>query len=129
MYVGINELKPHEEIKPKKLKAFTRFVAGKLRQRLHIQPIWIDAQSKVILDGHHRYSMFRDQGCSIVPCIAVDYLADASIKVFPRRPDIPVTKQSVIDRGLSGNPYPSKTTKHVFAKEAPMIWVNVRKCR
>ncbi len=128
-YVPIGELKPHEEIKEKKFAAFARFASRLRRDRIRLQPIWIDRHSKVILDGHHRYSVFRELGCTRVPCFEVDYLADRSISVLPRRPDIPVTKQSVIETGLSGTPYPPKTTKHVFAKPAPFLWFDLRRCK
>lgn len=128
-FIDISELKPHEEIKEKKFSGFLRFANRLRRDRLRTKPIWVDATTKVILDGHHRYSVFRSLGCTLVPCIAIDYLGDDRITVLPRRSGIPVTKQSVIKRGLSGKPYPPKTTKHVFPEEAPMMWVNLKKCR
>ena len=128
-FIDIAELKPHEEIKEKKFSGFLKFASKLQRERLKTKPIWIDAKTKVILDGHHRYTVFKELGCKIVPCIEVDYLNDKSISVLPRRQDIPVSKELVIERGLSGKPFPPKTTKHVFSEEAPMMWVNLRKLR
>jgi hypothetical protein len=39
---------------------------------------------------------------------------DPAITVEPRRPDIPVSKESVVSTGLSGRPYPPKTSRHVL---------------
>lgn len=128
LYIGIGELRPHEEIKEKKLSGFVKF-ASRVQKSIRLQPIWIDRDTKVILDGHHRYSVYKELGCMRVPCIAVDYLRDSSISVLPRKPDIPVSKESVIERGFSGKPYPPKTTKHVFPEPAPFLWVNLKKCR
>ena len=129
VYIPIADLKPHEEIKEKKFSGFMKFASKLQRERLRTKPIWVDATSKVILDGHHRYTVFKALGCTLVPCILVDYLADSSIDVLPRRADIPVSKAFVIERGLLGKPFPAKTTKHVFSEEAPMMWVNLRKLR
>ena len=129
VYVPIDELKPHEEVKPKKFSAFARFASRIGKNRIRLQPLWIDEKTKVILDGHHRYSVFQSLGCRTVPCIPVQYLEDNSITVLPRKPDIPVSKQIVIDRGLSGIPFPAKTTKHVFPQPAPFLWIDVKKCR
>ena len=128
-YVDLKELKPHEQVKQKKFSGFLRFASRLRRDKIQTKPLWVDAKTKVILDGHHRYSVFRELGCVTVPCILVRYLEDDSIRVLPRRKDIPVSKQSVIERGLSGKPYPPKTTKHIFPAEAPMIWVNLKNCR
>lgn len=128
VYIPISELRPHEETKEKKLGHYVRLVSRMARTRLKVKPLWVDRETKVILDGHHRYSMFREIGCRRVPCILVDYLADPSIQVLPRRTDTPVSKQIVIDMALSGNTFPPKTTKHVFPCEAPEFYLNLKKC-
>ncbi len=127
--VPIEELKPHEEVKEKKFSSFARFASRLRRDRIRLQPLWIDAETKVILDGHHRFAVYKELGCKRVPCIEVQYLVDNSISVLPRKSDIPVSKQAVIERGLSGVPYPAKTTKHVFKEPAPFLWIDLRKCR
>jgi len=44
----------------------------------------------------------------------VSYFEDPTIRVMSRRPDVDVTKQSVIDMALSGRTYPHKTTRHMY---------------
>jgi hypothetical protein len=124
-FVPIGELKPHEDLKVGKLKHFTRF-ASRIRHTLKTKPLWVDRRTKVILDGHHRFTVFKSLGLKKVPCILVDYLDDNSIKVEPRRPGIEVTKQLVLRMGLSGKTFPPKTTKHTFKHEAPVVMVDMR---
>ena len=88
------------------------------------QPVIVDGRSLVILDGHHRATALRNLGCGLVPAYLVDY-TDPRIKVWPRRPEIPVDKTSVVETGRSGHPYPPKTSRHEFpfrleAKPVPL---------
>lgn len=78
------------------------------------EPIIVDREHLVVLDGHHRLQSCKMLGFTKIPCILVDYVHDTRIRVIPRRADIPVDKLSVIHMGLSGNVFPHKTTKHVI---------------
>lgn len=44
-------------------------------------PIIVDAEYKVILDGHHRVKIPKPLGCSSVAAHYVDYLSDANVRV------------------------------------------------
>lgn len=112
-WVPVSHIKPHEAIREGKAAGFHRFASKK--RRLYTKPILIDASTGVILDGHHRFAVCKELGCTLVPCVAVDYLNDPHITVLPRRPDIPVSKADVIAMGISGNTFPPKTTRHVFS--------------
>ena len=70
--------------------------------------------TRVILDGHHRWNAAARLGFVQMPCYSVRYLDDPTIRVMSRRPDIDVTKQSVIDTALAGRTYPHKTTRHMY---------------
>ena len=111
-WLNLSDLKPHESVKERKAEHYAR-VAGRSRNMI-AKPILVDSKTHVILDGHHRWWVCTQLGLEKVPCYLVDYLHDDTISVLPRRADIPVTKESVIAMGLSGNVYPHKTTKHVF---------------
>lgn len=108
----IDALHPHEQVKGKKASHLARYMA---KTRILPKLILIDAVTGVILDGHHRYWACRELGCVRVACCAVDYLHDSSITVVPRKEGQLVTKEEVIRRGLAGDPYPPKSTKHVHA--------------
>jgi L-serine kinase (ADP) len=107
--MDIASLKAHEQVKPKKAAQLARHMR---RSRIMPKPILVDAETGVILDGHHRYWACREVGCRRVPCVAVDYVRDARITVAPRRPGVLVTKEEVIRRALEGHLYPPKSTKH-----------------
>lgn len=111
-WITVTFLKPHEALKERRAGNFLRF--ARRTKELRTKPILIDRATGVILDGHHRFWICKNLGCTHVPCIAVDYLRDASIRVLPRRKDVPVSKETVIQMGLSGKTFPPKTTKHVY---------------
>ncbi len=77
-------------------------------------PLLVDFETKVILDGHHRYRASKELGCKRIPCYCVGYLADESIVVKSWRPDVNVTKQQVLDMGVSDGVFPLKTTRHIY---------------
>ena len=57
-FIPIDDLKPHEEVKPKKAEQYAKFLS---RARKHYaRPILIDEKTKVILDGHHRWYALKD---------------------------------------------------------------------
>ncbi len=113
--VELCSLLRHEETLPGHLAELTDEIArdGELRC-----PIVVDRRSLVILDGHHRARALENLGCTLAPVYLVDYL-DPGICVVARRPDIPVTKEAVVRTGLSGIPYPPKTSRHVLPGDLP----------
>jgi len=74
----ISELKGHEQIDPFHLE---KLKSELVRDGYQRDPIIVDANYKVILDGHHRVKILKTLGCSRVAAHYVDYLNDASIRV------------------------------------------------
>ena len=104
-------LLPHEEIDPGRLD---RLVEEIQNAGFFYPPVLIDRATRVILDGHHRWNAATRLSFALMPCYSVLYLDDPRIRVMSRRPDIEVTKQSVIDMAMSGRMYPHKTTRHMY---------------
>jgi ParB-like chromosome segregation protein Spo0J len=104
-------LRPHEEIDPARLD---RLVDEIRASGLFYPPVLIDRVTRVILDGHHRWNAAARLGFMLLPCYSVRYFDDPAIRVMSRRPEIDVTKQSVIDMALAGHKYPHKTTRHMY---------------
>lgn len=110
-----------KELSPSVLKAHEATEEALLQEVINIlkrdgglrEPIIVDQNTLVILDGHHRYEACKRLGFEKIPCVMVDYHSE-SVEVLPRRADIKVSKAEVIRRGLSGELYPPKTTKHIF---------------
>jgi len=109
--IRLTELKPHEETDPHNLERVLAALSH--GTSLDDYPIYVDRDSLVILDGHHRYEASIQLGLESVPCVLVDYHSP-EIQLEPRRTDLLVTKEEVIRRALAGELYPPKTTRHIF---------------
>lgn len=103
-------LKPHERVSW--LRVCTLAVQF-LRTGTFDHPILIDAESRTILDGHHRHKVALILNLQRVPCHEVAYLDDESIAVTPRR-HIPVSKESVVKCAALGMLLPRKSTRHNY---------------
>jgi hypothetical protein len=108
--VRVDQLRPHETTDAELLQ---KLIADVRRGVLVQDPVIADQKTFVILDGHHRHAACKVLGIEYIPCILVDY-ESPGIRVETRRPDVCVSKQEVIRRGLSGDLYPPKTTRHIF---------------
>ncbi len=113
--VALGLLREHEQVESERLHQIIEEIrrAGRLRH-----PILVDKRSWVILDGHHRFRAYKELGFETIPCVLVDYQSDI-VSVRARRPDIPVSKDEVIRRALSGRLFPPKTTQHIVHTPLP----------
>jgi hypothetical protein len=107
--IGLKQLNPHEQIIEENLKKV--LTSLKVEKRLK-EPVVVDKETKVILDGHHRVKAFEILGLREIPCRLVDYSSE-TINVTPHR-NGDISKEEVIEKGLSDNLFPPKTSKHVF---------------
>jgi len=105
--VEISLLFPHEKINKKRLPK----LLAKVKKDQFVTPIVADKKTFVILDGHHRFEIMKTLKFKTVPVYLVNY-GNGNIKVVPRRKKYSVTKKEIIKRGLDGNLYPHKTTRH-----------------
>jgi hypothetical protein len=116
-----DSLRGHEEIIPANLDE-------RIKKILNIgfyKPIIVDATTMVILDGHHKWVAARVLELDKVPVVSVNYLGNASIivDVWPDCGKDSITKQEVIEMGLSEGVFPPKTSRHSFAFEVPVIQI------
>jgi hypothetical protein len=75
--IGIDELKPHEEVVEKSVELLANKI---LSQAVVRDPLLVDQESLVILDGMHRLSSLKTLKCRFAPCCLLDYDSD-KIKV------------------------------------------------
>ena len=68
--VNIDALRPHEEVIDHLVKSLSDAVKG---QGIVRDPLIVDQDKHVILDGMHRYSSLKLLGCRFAPCCLVDY--------------------------------------------------------
>ncbi|MBK64256.1 MAG: hypothetical protein CMB47_01865, partial [Euryarchaeota archaeon] len=73
----LKALKEHEEIIENNLNIRIK----KIKKRGFYKPIIADNQTKVILDGHHKWNAAKEFGLSKVPTIFVDYFNDPGVQV------------------------------------------------
>ncbi|MDP1845287.1 MAG: ParB N-terminal domain-containing protein [Candidatus Moranbacteria bacterium] len=108
--ISIKKLKPHEKtnrINLKKIK-FQLRKEGRL-----INPIIVDRDNLIILDGHHRVRALAELGYKKIAAYLVDYSSER-IKVLPRRPGIKISKEIIIKKAQAGKVFPHKTSKHLI---------------
>ncbi|KKP66277.1 MAG: ParB domain protein nuclease [Candidatus Roizmanbacteria bacterium GW2011_GWA2_35_19] len=107
--IKISKIREHEAIDPNHLEKVKKMI---FRSGFFKEPIVIDKKTLIVLDGHHRLNSCRKLGLKKIPCLLVNYLKDKKIRVIGRRDNIFVSKNKVIEMGLSGKVFPHKTTKH-----------------
>jgi len=107
--VRLEELREHENYDPQHLE---ELLAEIMRDGCLKRPIIADAATKVILDGHHRYNCMKRLGKTCIPVYFVDYQRpEIEVYAWDNRP--PVTKEVVIEAGLTGRRLPSKSSRHM----------------
>jgi len=122
--VGINELKSHEELQEKLLKGLLEMIK---RDGFIRKPIVVEDKHYVILDGHHRWGALRLLGCKKIPIYLVDYFDDGIIvETWPGAVHDVVTKEEVIEMGLSDKLFPAKTTRHRFKDRLKEVKVDLK---
>ena len=115
-------LKPHEQVIQKKVDQLERMT---IRWDAYTKPLLVDGATGTILDGHHRFEIARRLDLQCLPCVVVDYLDDDSITLllWPSSDREGITKDDVIQAGLSGDLMPPKTSRHLLSDDLPPISV------
>ncbi len=115
--VPIERLKPLERVFPHHLENLNKLL---LKDGIVKAPVLADRNTGIVLDGSHRYVFFLMHGYKTVPVQFVDY-DDENIRVgthLMHRHLITgptnISKAEVVVRGLTGNIYPPRTTRHFF---------------
>jgi len=68
--VEVDELKPHEEV----IASIVRKLANDVKSEEKLRdPLIVDREYDVILDGMHRFNSLKELKCRFVPCCLVDY--------------------------------------------------------
>jgi ParB-like chromosome segregation protein Spo0J len=123
--VEICELKEHEKINKEYLKRLKQEI--KLDKILK-DPIIVDRNTKIILDGHHRFNGLKELGYKKILVYFVNYKSP-EIRVQSRRKEIKVTKDRVIEVALSGKKFPVKTSKHLIPNRPRNICISLEKLK
>ena len=115
--VPITKLKPLEQVFPEHLRNLETMID---KDGFILKAIIIDKKTGIVLDGSHRYVYLLKNGYKEAPVFMVDYLSE-DIRVGTRlehrffiEGTSGISKKECIDRGVSGNIYPPRTTRHFF---------------
>ena len=120
--IPVEVLKPHEQVIQKKVDQLERMT---IRWDAYTKPLLVDGATGTILDGHHRYEIARRLDLQCLPCVVVEYLDDDSITLllWPNSDREVISKDDVIQAGLSGDLMPPKTSRHLLSDDLPPISV------
>jgi len=116
VFIRIEELREHEEIRPDYLEELKNEI---LSDGMLKMPIAVDKSTCIILDGHHRLHALKKIGCKKIPVILVDYLSP-EIEVIPWREGEKITKEMIIDTALTGKRMRPKTSRHMILVEGQL---------
>lgn len=108
--VHIEDLKPHENVledRESKLESYVKDLEAVI-----LPAIIVDSRYQVVIDGHHRLSLFRRAGMQIVPVVSVNYEHE-DILVNPPGTGKEVLKETVISKAVRGELLEPKSTRHV----------------
>jgi len=109
LFVKLDKLKPHEKVDPYRVACLKTQIEKDGKLKLAIA---VDIHTRVILDGHHRLAVLRQIGCTRIPVTFIDY-SSPLIKVTSWN-GTHLTKNEVVQAGLSGRLHPPKTSKHMI---------------
>ena len=118
--VPVELLRPHEQTIDKKVNELEKMTH---RWGAYVLPLVVDERTGVILDGHHRHQVALRLELLSLPCVCVDYLADDTIEleVWPNSSIDNLSKEDVINAGLSDTLFPPKTSRHRLSDHLPPI--------
>jgi len=115
--IETNKIKALEYVFPNHLKNLTKIIYN---SGYMTTPLIITKEHNIVLDGSHRHIFLLKQGYKYAPVYFVDYHSD-DIRVgthLMHRHIIEgnkgISKEEVIYRGLTGNLFPPRTTRHFF---------------
>lgn len=83
-----------------------------------LEPIAVDREHGIVMDGNHRLCAARYLGLQYVPCVLVDY-ADPGLTVLDWTTGAPFDIDSIYRTVLAQRLFPHKTTRHLFSPGLP----------
>lgn len=122
--IDLSKLKEHEKIDKDHLVKIKHLIE---KSGVFKEPIIVDKDNLVILDGHHRFNSCKQLGLTKIPCLTVDYINDSKIKVVARRKKFKINKEIVMNMGLSNKVFPAKTTKHYIPYRIKQLKIPIKK--
>lgn len=117
-----DQLLPHEHHDPVRAQALAREMQA---SGFWMKPLLVEANHRIILDGHHRREAARQLGLRAVPAFLIRY-DDPRLTLTAWRAGEEWSREDVIARALAGDLCPIKTTRHRLHPEPEAVAVNLR---
>jgi len=115
--VPVKNLRPLEYVFPNHLKNLTKMIYS---DGVMKHPLIVEKEHNIVLDGSHRYIFLLHESFKFAPVIYVDY-SSPHIRVGTHlmhrhvvNGPINISKEEVIRRGVTGDLFPPRTTRHFF---------------
>lgn len=121
--VNLDELKPHEEI----IDAIVGSLANELLSEGELRdPLVVDQEDYVILDGMHRFSSLKLLKCRFVPCCLVNYdspliKVGAWFRLFKVQEAETVAERLLKDAGLKYSAHKVDSWKNSYAPQTIIL--------
>ncbi len=87
------------------------------------KPLLVEDRYYIVLDGHHRYAVLKMINAKLAPVFLVDYYSPI-VEVYSWRNEWNVTKDMVVNAGLTGHKLPYKTSRHIL-KDVTIPEINI----
>ncbi len=108
--VSVDRLIPHEKIDFSLGNILARKI---LLEKIWSNPIIVDKDNFIIMDGHHRKYAANILNLKRIPCIMVSYKSN-QVQVYNFNSCKPFSYQDILDIVKRNDLFPKKTTRHVL---------------
>lgn len=101
--IRVEELKPHEEVIDEVVRKLSREISAD--GEVH-DPLIVDQDDHIILDGMHRFNALKRLGCRFAPCCLLDYgspqiKVESWFRLFTVNDPIPVAENLLLKMNLN----------------------------
>jgi len=123
-FVPVEDIRALEMVFPNHLSNLRNMI---IDDQFMKQALIVEKDSNIVLDGSHRHIFLLMEGYKYAPVHYVDY-NDPNIRIGTNRVhrllvegSVNISKEEVVKRGISGNLFEPRTTRHFFPFLRPEI--------
>lgn len=114
-----SSLKPTEQYDPSRVDTLFEKIKN---EGIWQQPILIERNHSVIMDGHHRHQVAKRMNLTTIPCLIISY-DSPYITVTSRHSDKDINAEDILQAGLTGILLDYKSTRHQLS--IPLLSIRI----